>query len=38
MGLLGTLAREGAMESEKFWALDVGNSVFILQKAGALGS
>lgn len=34
----GNLALESDMESEKLWALDVGDSVFLLQNAGVLGS
>lgn len=34
----GNLAWDSDVESEKLWAPDVGNSVFILQNEGVLGS
>lgn len=37
-GFNGNLAWDSDVESEKLWTPDVGNSVFILQNEGVLGS
>lgn len=37
-GFNGNLAWDSDVKSEKLWTPDVGNSVFILQNEGVLGS